>query len=63
MRLLPPEAVAARWHLAPRTIREMVRTGRLPGVRLGRVIRLRQADVEAIERRGLSTFARPKDAA
>jgi excisionase family DNA binding protein len=52
MQLLPPEAVATRWHLETRTIREMVRTGRLPGVRLGRVIRLREADVEEIERRG-----------
>jgi len=52
MRLLLPEAVATRWRLAPRTIRDMVRTGRLPGVRIGRTIRLREADVKEIERRG-----------
>jgi excisionase family DNA binding protein len=53
MVLLLPEEVSERWRLSPRTIRELVRTGRLPGVRIGRAIRLRPQDVEAVERRGL----------
>jgi len=53
MQLLLPDEVAGRWRMAPRTIRELVRTGRLPGIRIGRVIRLRAEDVEAVERSGL----------
>jgi excisionase family DNA binding protein len=53
MVLLLPEEASERWRLSPRTIRELVRTGRLPGVRIGRAIRLRPQDVEAVEREGL----------
>ncbi len=53
MPLLTPEEAAARLRLAPRTIREMVRIGRLPAVLLGRLVRLRKEDIERIERSGM----------
>jgi excisionase family DNA binding protein len=49
MPLLTPEEVAQRWKINPRTIREMVRTRRIPGLCVGRIIRLREEDVAQIE--------------
>ena len=53
MDLLTPEEVALRWRITTRTVREMVRTRRLPGLHLGRVVRIRADDIERMERNGL----------
>jgi excisionase family DNA binding protein len=53
MDLLTPEEVAQRWRITPRTVREMIRTRRLPGLHLGRVLRIREDDVLSMERGGL----------
>ena len=53
MTLLTPEELAQRWRLQPRTVREMVRTRRLPGLCLGRIIRIPADAVARIERGGL----------
>ena len=50
--LLTPTEVSERLRLSPRTVREMVRVGRLPGVFIGRLIRLREEDIRGIEERG-----------
>jgi excisionase family DNA binding protein len=55
MSLLTPEEAGERLRLAPRTIREMVRLGRLPAVLLGRLIRLREEDIRQIEETGMIT--------
>ena len=53
MPLLTPEEAGERLRLAPRTIREMVRIGRLSGVLLGRLIRVREEDILHIEQFGM----------
>jgi excisionase family DNA binding protein len=63
MRLLTPEEVAERWRLkTARTVREMVRTRRLPGLHVGRVIRLREEDVIRLEQGGLVAEAQKQEA-
>ena len=48
--LLTPESLAERWQVSPALIRKMLAKGDLPGFRLGgKLWRIRQADVEAIE--------------
>jgi excisionase family DNA binding protein len=46
-RLLTPEQAANQLGIAPRTLREWLRSGKLPGVKLGRLWRIREADLEA----------------
>jgi excisionase family DNA binding protein len=46
-RLLTPEAAANRLGIAPRTLREWLRSGKLPGVKLGRLWRVKETDLEA----------------
>ncbi len=46
-RLLTPEAAANRLGIAPRTLREWLRSGKLPGVKLGRLWRIRETDLKA----------------
>ena len=48
-----PEA-AERLALAPATLRKWLYLRRLPCVRLGRAVRLRESDVEAIVRAGFT---------
>ncbi len=63
MKLLTPEEVAERWRLkTARTVREMVRTRRLPGLHVGRVIRIREEDVQRLEQGGLVVEARKQEA-
>jgi excisionase family DNA binding protein len=46
--LLTVPEVAALLRLSPRSIRRLIDDGRLPIVRLGRAIRIRPQDVEAL---------------
>ena len=46
-RLLTQEDVAAQLGLSPLTVGDMLRRGRLPGVKLGRLWRVRQSDLDA----------------
>jgi hypothetical protein len=41
----------ARLHLAPRSVRDLIYTGRLPSLRIGRLHYIRAADLEAERRR------------
>ena len=47
-RLLRIPDAAARLAVSPRTVRRMIASGRLPAVRLGRVVRLREEDLAAL---------------
>lgn len=46
-RLLTPEEAADKLGIAPRTMREWLRRSKLPGVKLGRLWRVRETDLEA----------------
>jgi len=48
--LLTAKGVAARWMISELTVRKMIASGHLPVIRLGRSIRVRERDVEALER-------------
>jgi excisionase family DNA binding protein len=45
-RLLTPEQVAERLQLSPVTILHWLRAGRLPGVKLGKLWRVREAELQ-----------------
>ena len=57
--LLTVPEVAALLRLSPRSIRRLIDDGRLPIVRLGRAIRIRPQDVEALV--ASSGQGRPRD--
>ena len=44
-----PETLAARWNCSPETVRQMVHRRELPAFRVGRLIRIARADVDAFE--------------
>jgi excisionase family DNA binding protein len=44
--LFTAEQVAAILQLSPKTIKDWLRAGKLPGYKIGRVWRVRQADLE-----------------
>ena len=44
-RLLTVDQVAERWQISPRSIRRMIADGRLPVVRIGRAVRIREKEV------------------
>jgi excisionase family DNA binding protein len=44
--LLTPEEVAARLKVKPRTVQEWLRSGRLAGLKLGKLWRIRENDLE-----------------
>lgn len=46
-RLLTPEEAAERLAVSPKSIREWLRTGRLAGVKVGRLWRIREEALEA----------------
>jgi excisionase family DNA binding protein len=52
MRLLNANEVAQRLALSPLTVRKWISQRRLPVVRLGRAVRVREDDVEALARFG-----------
>jgi excisionase family DNA binding protein len=45
--LLTPEEVAERLKVKPRTVQEWLRTGRLAGLKLGKLWRIRESDLQA----------------
>lgn len=45
-RLLSPEEVAERFKLKPKTVREWLRTGKLRGVKVGRLWRIEEKALE-----------------
>jgi excisionase family DNA binding protein len=45
--LLTPEEAAARLRVAPQTVYRLARAGKLPGVKVGHLWRIRRADLEA----------------
>jgi excisionase family DNA binding protein len=48
--LLTAKRVAARWMISELTVRKMIASGQLPVIRLGRSVRVRERDVQALER-------------
>lgn len=46
---LNPSQIHLRWGFHPESIRRMVRQGRLPAVRIGRRLLVKQTDLEAFE--------------
>lgn len=46
-KLLTPEAAAERLAVSAKTIRDWLRAGTLKGVRVGRLWRIRESDLEA----------------
>lgn len=57
-RLLTPEEAAHKLGIAPRTMREWLRSGKLLGVKLGRLWRIRETDLEAFIAKSGSVKAR-----
>jgi excisionase family DNA binding protein len=51
-KLIKPDQVAERLSVAPATIRKWIHSGRLPVVRLGRSVRVREEDCDALARFG-----------
>ena len=52
MQLVTVLQAANRCAVSPRMIRKLIATNELPSVRVGRCVRLREDDVEALLRRG-----------
>lgn len=46
-RLMTPEQAADRLAVSPKTLRDWLRRGQLRGVKVGRLWRVREADLEA----------------
>jgi excisionase family DNA binding protein len=59
--LLSVDEVAGRLQLRPRTIRDYIRTGRLPATRIGKQYRIRVEDLEVMGRPGPSPAAASSD--
>ena len=51
MQLSSLRQVARQLHVSVATVRRLIERGELPGIRIGRVLRVDQADVEALIRR------------
>lgn len=51
-RLLSADELAARWGVAVAHVYTLVRTGRLPAVRLGKYVRFSRAAIDEFERQG-----------
>ncbi len=63
MALLTVEEAAVRLRLNPETIRIAIRRGTIPGVKLGRRVRIAQETLDALERLGHPLLTkRPVDA-
>lgn len=48
--ILTPAEVAVRLGVAPSTVRRWINAGRLPAVRIGSRLRIREADLARVER-------------
>ena len=51
-KLLTPEDTAKALSVKPETVREWLRTGKLKGVKVGRLWRVREGDLEAFLEKG-----------
>jgi excisionase family DNA binding protein len=53
-----PAEIALRWRCTPQHVRALIRSGRLPGFRIGAKMIVREADVERfLQRNATSTLA------
>ena len=59
--LLSPRATAARWEYHPESIRRLIRSGKLPAIRLGSRLRIPLKAIEEIENSGRIIRSNPKD--
>jgi excisionase family DNA binding protein len=50
--LLTVEQAAAKLQIAPKTLKDWLRAGRIKGVRLGKLWRLKEVDLEAFVNQG-----------
>jgi excisionase family DNA binding protein len=50
--VLTPEQVAERLHISPLTVGNWLRSGKLKGVKVGRLWRVRERDLEAFLKEG-----------
>jgi excisionase family DNA binding protein len=51
-RLLSPNNVAERLNISPLTVRRWLKAGKMKGVRVGRLWRVRESDLEAFLQKG-----------
>jgi len=58
--LLKPEEVAERLAVSPKIVREWLRTGKIPGVRLGRLWRVDPAALERVIQEGFAQGPKPR---
>ncbi len=56
-KLLKPEEVAERLSVSPLTVRKWIFSKRIPVVRIGRAVRVREEDLEALVRFGYESLA------
>jgi len=57
--LMKPEEVAERLAVSPKVVRQWLRDGRLPGIRLGRLWRVDPAELERVIREGFPQAREP----
>jgi excisionase family DNA binding protein len=58
--LVSPEKLAGRWELTTPTVRDLLRRGAIPGIKVGRFWRIRIEVVEAAEKLGVPTSPAPR---
>lgn len=63
MNLLTPEEVAERLAVSPKIVRQWLRDGKLPGIRLGRLWRVNPDALEKVLREGFGDWKPPKKTA
>ena len=63
MQLITIQQAANRCAISARMIRKIIKTAELPMVRVGRCVRIREDDVEALIRRGYNGHAALEPAA
>jgi excisionase family DNA binding protein len=51
-RYLSPDDVAKKLNISPLTVRRWLKAGKMKGVRVGRLWRVRESDLEAFLKRG-----------
>lgn len=59
--LLTPEAAAERLAIAPRTIREWLRQGKIKGVKVGKLWRIKEDALEEFLTSGFTTGNKEED--
>ena len=58
-RFWTPNQIAERWLVSPRTVRRLIQAGELRACRIGKLIRIRHADLLAYEHGQAITPERP----